>query len=484
MSSCSNPPQKQARMMMSTKENDLFQSFAEKMESAGCDSASVEAFRSNFLKLVRGDNGLMPESAIDPVDTLPHYSSLPPAAASASLTELYNQTCVLKLNGGLGTSMGLEKAKSLLHIKDKETFLSLSCKQIKHLRQEQKANIRFMLMNSFSTSADTLLALKDLDLEYIELMQNKSPKVSADGTFSPAQCEHDQDLEWCPPGHGDLYAALLGSGILDRLVDNEQCRYLFVSNSDNLGATLDPVLLQYFASTGKAFLMEVAERTEADKKGGHLALIKNTSGFTLRESAMCPTEDLSDFQNITKHKFFNTNNIWLDLKQVREVMRANAGVMPLPLIRNNKTVDPRNPKSQKVFQLETAMGAAIEAFGANSSAVVVPRSRFAPVKTCSDLFALRSDAYELTEDFKIVLQAKQAPIVALDDEYFKLVDEMEARVKVNPSLLHCQRLTVNGPALFDQQGVECQGQVTIKVNGAEAKSVPAGVYVDKTELVL
>lgn len=74
----------------------------------------------------------------------------------------------------------------------------------------------------------------------------------------------------CPPGHGDIYPSLLGSGMLERLL-SEGIQYLFVSNSDNLGATLDLQLLQHFASSGAPFMMEVCERTAADKKGGHLA---------------------------------------------------------------------------------------------------------------------------------------------------------------------------------------------------------------------
>lgn len=463
-------------------ESALFAPFAEKMSRAGLDQASIQAFRSNFAKLVNGDTGLMPESCIDPVQALPAYSELAQPSQKL-LPSLYNQTCVLKLNGGLGTSMGLEKAKSLLEIKGGETFLSLSCKQIQRVRSSHPecTSIRFMLMNSFSTSSDTLLAMQGLESDFIELMQNKSPKVSADGKFAPAVCSADGELEWCPPGHGDLFAALLGSGILDRLVDVDKCRYLFVSNSDNLGATLDPTLLHYFAASGKALLMEVAERTEADKKGGHLALLKGTQGFTLRESAMCPQADLDCFQNIATHKFFNTNNIWLDLVQVREVMRKHGGVMPLPLIRNCKTVDPRDSKSQPVYQLETAMGAAIEAFGPAGAAVVVPRSRFAPVKTCSDLFALRSDAYGLTKDFQIALLAKTNPVVVLDDAYFKLVDDMQARVLVYPSLLECNRLVVKGPAVFDQPNVKFSGQVTVTVQGKSSKSVPSA---NDTELVI
>merc|ERR1719487_2699795 len=120
-------------------------------------------------------------------------------------------------------------------------------------------DLQFMVMNSFSTSADTLEALKkypDLgtgsDLEFV---QNKAPKVTA-SDMSPASWSKDTGHEWCPPGHGDLYPAMLGSGTLDKLL-SKGFKYMFVSNSDNLGATMDLKLLSHFASTGAPFMMEV-----------------------------------------------------------------------------------------------------------------------------------------------------------------------------------------------------------------------------------
>lgn len=115
-------------------------------------------------------------------------------------------------------------------------------------------------MDSFSTSDDTKAFLQSAHPDLVtepdwELVQNMSPKIDA-ATMQPASYPPAPDMEWCPPGHGDLYPALLGSGMLQRLVDGG-IKYLFVSNSDNLGATLDLVLLQYFASSGAAFLMEV-----------------------------------------------------------------------------------------------------------------------------------------------------------------------------------------------------------------------------------
>lgn len=457
-----------------------FDAFAEKCKKHGLTEAAIGAFKSNYDQLVAGATGLVAENEIDAVTDLPRLDSLP-EVQEHDVKAILSKTAVLKLNGGLGTSMGLEKAKSLLVVKDGKTFLDLIAEQVKHMRAAFDCKVLFILMNSFSTSADTkaYLAKAHADLlsePHIELMQNMSPKVDAK-TLAPASYPSQPDLEWCPPGHGDIYPSLLGSGMLDQLI-KEGVKYLFVSNSDNLGATLDLQLLAHFANSKQAFMMEVCERTAADKKGGHLARRKADGKFLLRESAMCPDGDKSHFENIELHKFFNTNNLWVDLDQLKSTLDSANGVLPLPLIKNKKTVNPRDSKTEPVFQLETAMGSAIECFE-SAGAVVVPRSRFAPVKTCSDLFVLRSDVYQIAEDATIVATVPKVPLVKLDDAHYKLVDQLEALVPYAPSLKAAKSLAVKGPAHFGR-GVTIEGDVTIEVVGSEQRSVPAGVHKDKT----
>mmetsp|Transcript_31000 Transcript_31000/g.101052 ORF Transcript_31000/g.101052 Transcript_31000/m.101052 type:complete len:466 (+) Transcript_31000:34-1431(+) len=458
---------------------DGLKRFVTKMEEAKCSSSAIAAFTANYQQLTTAGTGMVGEASIESVASLPHLSSLAPD--TSSLADYLSRTAVLKLNGGLGTGMGLEKAKSLLPVKDGLTFLDLIAKQVKHMRQSFSADVRFILMNSFSTSDDTKahLAKEHGDLlaePHIELMQNMSPKVLKE-TLEPAVWAADPSLEWCPPGHGDIYASLAGSGMLDELLA-AGIEYVFVSNSDNLGATLDPKLLCHFAEQKLPFVMEVCERTEADKKGGHLARRKADGGLLLREAAQCAPEDEAAFQDVSKHKFFNTNNLWVNLKALKETMDANGGALALPLIQNSKTVDPRDKSSPKVLQLETAMGAAIECFE-GASAVVVPRERFAPVKTCNDLLSLRSDAFSLTEDFRVVLAAPTPPVVKLDDAHYKLVDGLEAHVDGYPSLVGCSKLTVKGPVRF-QAGAVVKGAVTVTNAGQEPKPWPAGTYEDTT----
>ena len=319
-----------------------FAAFRWKMRQRGCNTAAISAFKYNYEKLVSRANLMVPEADIAPVAELRHADAL-----SAEDPALLRLTVVLKLNGGLGTGMGLETAKSLLALNERgDTFLDFIARQVMAVRSHssEHSSLAFMLMNSFATSEDTMkhlskysdLATRGLPLEFL---QNSAPKVLA-SDLSPASWPDDEAKEWCPPGHGDLYPALVGSGTLEKL-RAQGYRYMFVSNSDNLGATLDLKLLTWFARSAAPFAMEVrenafhhpvtiqspshcftrspshhpvtisqvCERTEADKKGGHLAKSVATGELLLRESAQCAAEDEAAFQDVTRHKFFNTNNL-------------------------------------------------------------------------------------------------------------------------------------------------------------------------------
>jgi UDP-N-acetylglucosamine pyrophosphorylase len=450
-----------------------------KMKQSAVSHAAIEAFRRNFHALVHQESGLISEEQIAPAQGLADWSKIREQQGEVDPL-LLGKVAVIKLNGGLGTSMGLQAAKSLLSVRDDSTFLDIMARQILHLREVSGENVRLLLMNSFSTSDDTMKHLSRYqgvglaERSEVELMQNQIPKLDA-ATLTPVSWPQDPELEWCPPGHGDLYPALVGSGWLDRLLATG-VTYAFVSNSDNLGAVMEPELLKYFAESGAPFLMEVTRRTAADRKGGHLAVRTSDGQLLLREVAQCPSEDLEEFQNIEKHQYFNTNNLWLRLDALRDLLEKSDGVLPLPMIVNRKTVDPRDKNSTAVIQLEVAMGAAIECF-AGASAIEVPRSRFAPVKTTADLFCLRSDAYEVAADGRVVLRAERQgipPDVQMDDHY-KLVDSIESIGM--PSLVQCHQLKVQGLVSF-AAGVIIEGDVSIHNSTAEQQEVSAGIYRD------
>ena len=439
-----------------------------KLRDAGAGEVAVKTFLSQLSCVRDGDRGALREVDLEPVTDLPDAEGLAdpdPQDAAAVL----GQAVVIKLNGGLGTSMGLDAPKSLLPVKGDLTFLDVIARQILHLRKATGARLPLVLMNSFATqepSLNALAAYPELDQDVPQdFLQNKVPKLRADDLL-PVDWEADSALEWAPPGHGDLYAALVTSGMLARLLDAGY-RYAFVSNADNLGATLSPALLTWFADSRAPFAMEVADRTPADRKGGHLARRAGTDGtepsLVLRELAQTPDEDLAAFQDISRHRFFNTNNLWVDLEALDATLQANDGVLTLPLIVNAKTVDPKDPGSTAVLQLETAMGAAIDALE-GAVAIRVPRTRFGPVKTCNDLLAVRSDAYVLAQDACLALDERRAgvpPDVDLDTAHFKLVNDLDAHFPHGaPSLVDCRSLTVEGDVTFGAD-VVVRGDVQI-----------------------
>jgi UDP-N-acetylglucosamine pyrophosphorylase len=451
-----------------------------KMTEASVARPAIAAFLANLQTVQAGELGLLAEGVVGPVETLPALSE----AAQDDVSTLIPQLVVIKLNGGLGTGMGLDRAKSLLPVKQGLSFLDFIARQILHFQDRCGGKgPRFCLMNSFSTQADTLAALAAypslLAQGSLDFLQSKVPKIDAD-TFLPVDWPQNPELEWCPPGHGDLYPSLLGSGLLDQWL-TQGIRYAFVSNSDNLGATVDPALLAHFARSDASFLMEVCERTAADKKGGHLARRESDGRLVLRESAQTRKEDEAAFQDISRYRYFNTNNLWIRLDRLKDLLKKNNGRVPLPVIVNRKTVDPKKADSPAVLQLESAMGAAIECFP-DSTALVVPRTRFAPVKTTSDLLALRSDAFEVTADHRIELASVRAglpPLIDLDSRY-KLTDALETlTVSGIPSLIGCGSLKLKGPLQF-ASGVVCVGNVVFENKSSEAKTIPPGRYENQT----
>jgi UTP--glucose-1-phosphate uridylyltransferase len=456
-------------------DGDGLRASVDKMRRDDVGEAAVEAFADAYERLRGGETGVLAERELEPVDELPDADELDEADAADAL----DRAVVLKLNGGLGTSMGMTKAKSLLEVKDGLSFLDIIIRQVLAQRAATGARLPLVLMNSFSTRDDSLAALErhpeiasDVPPDFV---QNKVPKLLADG-LQPADWPDDPDLEWAPPGHGDVYAALVTSGMLDTLREHGY-RYAFVSNADNLAAVLDPRILAWVAREEIPFLMEVANRTEADRKGGHLAR-RRDGGLVLREIAQTPDEDVDAFQDIERHRFFNTNTLWVDLDALHAMLERD-GVLGLPMIVNRKTVDPGDASSPAVIQLETAMGAAIDVFE-GARALRVPRRRFAPVKTTDDLLALRSDAYVLTDEAHLELaEGRDAPpLVALDADHFKLVGDFEARFASGPpSLVACERLTVVGDVAFGAD-VSVRGAVTVEAGDGGQRRIPDGAVLE------
>jgi UTP--glucose-1-phosphate uridylyltransferase len=442
----------------------LFRPFSLKMEERRIPSIVINVFKCYYTQIMQGAQGKTSDLDIIPVaeGEVPSYESLEPYV-EAGRTAL-KHTVVIKLNGGLGTSMGLERAKSLIPVKDGHTFLDIIVRQAKVLRKKYKSPLPLVFMNSFKTHRDTMLKVEGLDNGDtgipLAFVQHMYPKI-LEGDLAPADWPQNPELEWNPPGHGDVYTALVTSGLLSKLL-RRGYRYAFISNSDNLGAVMDSRLLGYMAKEHLPFLMEVAQRTHLDRKGGHLARLKDSNRLMLREQAQCPDGELGSFADIEKHRFFNTNSLWVDLEVLERVFVENL-MMPLDLIINPKTLDPRNPESPAVLQVETAMGSAISAFE-DARAVLVPRSRFAPVKTTQDLLLVMSDCFVRTRLETVEQNPERTtplPSIALDQKYYKKIDMFQERFpKGAPSLMGCDRLEVHGDVRFGR-GVKCFGSVRV-----------------------
>jgi len=445
----------------------------DKMAAAGIHQQAIDVFSYYYRQLEEGVSGFIPEDSIEPLLNPPMLSDL--AVSEEDAAAALGKTVIIKLNGGLGTSMGMDKAKSLLPVRKGQTFLNIIVDQVLHARAAYGIRLPLLFMNSFRTDADTVaalasysdLAVADLDLGFL---QNQEPKLRVDD-LTPVEWPADPSLEWCPPGHGDLYTALGTSGILDRVLSLGY-RYASVSNSDNLGAAPNATIAGWFAGSGAPYAAEVCRRSAADRKGGHLAIRKADRRLILRDTAQTRNEEMHFFTDEFRHPFFHTNNLWFDLEVLDRTLREQKSVLGLPLIKNEKTVDPAEPSSPKVIQIETAMGAAVEVFeGATASGV--GRDRFVPVKTTSDLLVLRSDAYELEVDGQLTKIADPAPVVDLDDRYYKIIADFDHRFPTGPpSLKDARYLEVKGDWSFEAD-VRIVGAVSLE-DREEPQIIAAG----------
>ena len=437
------------------------------MAEAGVHPRAIEVFTHYYRQLESGAMGTLDEADLQPLEEIPKLSAL--SVDDGQAASALASTAVIKLNGGLGTSMGMDRAKSLVPVRGQATFLDLIAGQVRGVRRRYGVRLPLLFMNSFRTRSDTLAALDahpDMAVPGLPLdfLQNREPKLLLDD-LTPVRWPADPELEWAPPGHGDLYTALEASGVLADLLAAGY-RYAFVSNSDNLGAVPGADIAGWFASTRAPFAVEACRRTPSDRKGGHLAVRRRDGRLVLRESAQTRPEDADAFADIDRHRYFNTNSLWLDLSALSDRLEESGGVLGLPLIRNVKNVDPSDADSPKVVQIETAMGTAVEVFE-GSVAIEVDRSRFLPVKTTNDLLGLRSDVYEVTEQCQVRVSANRgrpAPFIDLDRAYYTLLGDFDARFPDGPpSLVECDSFVVRGDVTFGAR-VVARGDVRLQTD--------------------
>jgi UTP--glucose-1-phosphate uridylyltransferase len=457
--------------------DDGLRAAKQKMDAAGAPDEAVLAFENAYRRLLAGHEAMLPSADLEPAEDVPSLEELPEADDATAL----ERVAVIKLNGGLATTMGLQEPKSLVQARDGRSFLEIIIGQTLALRSRYDVRLPLVLMNSEATRDATLAALADhselaVDGLPPDFLQSMIPKLEAE-SLEPVSWPRAPALEWCPPGHGDVYGALRRSGMLDALLERG-FEYAMISNSDNLGAKLDPRVPAHLAANRIPFLMEVVTGTEADRKGGHIARRRSDGQLILRESAQTPPEDEESFRDFRHWRYYNTNSLWVDLRVLAETLERAHGVLELPLIVNRKTVDPRDPSSTPVIQLESAMGAAVESFE-GASLLLVPRTRFAPVKTTNDLLVLRSDVYAVSEALEvepIKERSERLPFVELDKKVYGLIDQFEARFPDGPpSLRDAERLVVRGDVTFERD-VVVRGAV--ELDASEPRTIEAGTVLE------
>lgn len=443
-----------------------------RMREAEQSDEAIATFERGYHRIERGESGLIAEDSIEPVTDLPELDALDVAVDAEAL----RRTVMIRLNGGLGTSMGIDTAKSLLPVKSGLRFLDVIARQTLAFRRTHGVELPVVFMDSFRTREPVLAALGDypeLPVDGLppDFLQSREPKLRS-SDLAPVDWPDDPELEWCPPGHADVYPSLKASGLLDRLLADGY-HYAFIANADNLGAVVDPRLPAWLAGTGAPLVLECCVRTAAERKGGHLAVRRSDGRLLLRETAQTSPEDAEAMQDLTRHRYFNTNNLWLDLRALASELERTGGALDLPIIRNVKTVDPSDPSSTEVIQIEAAMGSAVSQFD-GARAVVVGRDRFVPVKTTDDLLVLRSDLYDMDESFRLSAAVSPLPLVSLDKQFYKLVPDFDRHFPSGPpSLREATSLTVEGDVTFGAD-VRVRGDLTVRASDFAGGAVPDG----------
>ena len=434
----------------------------ELINDRGLDESVAKSFEHYYGRLRQNVTRYIREEDVVPLGNVQSFDELD--YSGDEVKAALGKIGILKLNGGLGTSMGMTGPKSALPVKDGLTFLDVIARQVLNIRERTGVQVPLTLMNSFRTQEESLrilsayASLADQPLP-LDFLQSAIPKLLIDG-LTPVKWPADPELEWCPPGHGDVYRALYATGMLQTYRE-QGIKYLFLSNADNLGAECSGQIAAWLMETQIPYLSEVCVRTPADRKGGQL--VNRAGQMVLRDNAMVHPDDMDEYQDIEKHRLFHCNNLWINLDALQSLLEKNGGFLPLPLMVNEKNVDPTDSNSPRVIQMETAMGQAIELFE-GAQAMVVPRTRFRPVKTTSDLLVLRSDRFGLDEDCQIIeLGSGPTPVVTLDPHYTTMAD-FDTRIVSVPSLLECRTLKVEGDVTFGP-GIICHDDVTITAAG-------------------
>ncbi len=397
-----------------------------------------------------------------------NYASLRQCPEDINLiSEMLKKVAVLRLNGGLGTSMGCKVPKSAIEVCNGQSFLDMAVNQVQFLNTKYGVDVPLILMNSFNTDEETKRVLSRYEGRHVQIitfLQACYPRIDK-STLMPiptsAYNPNDSNL-WFPPGHGDVYVSLARCGLLKRLLKQGK-EYIFISNIDNLGTTVDLNILYHSMDNDLDFFMEVTKRIKQDKEGGMLVM-QNGKPEVIEVHSL-PWVQRDKLARDPRFDKFNTNNLWVSVRALQSLI-ASENSLNLPVIVRERQLSVNGEEVPSIF-FETAAGSAISLFD-KVCAVIVPRDRFFPVKTTDDLFAVQSSLFTLrhgtlrfdTTNSLLQGRSRKVPTVKLGP-YFRTVEEYKRRLPFGvPDILELDHLTVSGDVRF-RNNVVLKGTVII-----------------------
>ncbi|KAF1795588.1 Nucleotide-diphospho-sugar transferase [Phytophthora cactorum] len=418
--------------------------------------------RKNFLKLFRKYSKVK-KTSIDWNSVKPPTNSMLTSNTSVESCpndmnlrhELLDKLVILKLNGGLGTTLGCEGPKSAIEVRQDLSFLDLTVRQVEYLNSMYGVDVPLVLMNSFNTHEETVRIIRKYRMHNLSIHtfnQSCYPFIIKETMLPLPNTKYDRSTreKWFPPGHGQ--------GVI------------FISNVDNLGATVNLDMLYHMINEDSEFVMEVTEKTRADVQGGTLVSYKDKPH--LLEASQVPPGHLDDFRAINKFETFNTNNLWVNLRAIQRLVAQD-------LIDMEPLVTFRTVKNHKVVQLETAAGEAIHLFK-NFIGLKVPRSRFLPVKSSSDLFLVQSNLYQIKHGSLIMNPARTTPtipIVKLGLEFQSAKEYLARFERGIPNITELDHLTVAGDVKFGSN-ITLKGTVILVANEGAHIDLPEGTVLE------
>ena len=437
-----------------------FEQIENMMEGDGASPEQIRLFRKLLKQYVaqQAEPIKWHDLSTPPEESIINYDQLN-EVQQKERRGLLSKLAVCRLNGGLGTSMGCEGPKSAIEVKNGQNFLDLIVQKMASLNKQYSTDVPLVLMNSFRFDQDTQKIIKRYKsrLQILTFKQNQMPRLRKD-TMLPLSREEYGEQSAYPPGHGDFYDSIAKSGILETLIDQGK-QYLFISNVDNLGASIDLKILKLMEESKVPFIMEVTEKTRADVKGGTLVKTGHRE-MGLLELAQVPKDFVEEFKSIKKFKIFNTNNIWINLAELKKMVTGND--IHLDIIVNQK-----NLEHLPILQLETAIGSGINNFE-GSLAVKVPRIRFLPIKKTDDLLLAQSNLFVFEEGLLKKNPDRQfdgLPLIRLG-ENFQMFEEYQKRFESIPDILELDLLTVVGNVYFGKN-ITLRGNVILICEGEE-----------------